>query len=85
MKKPTEKFLNEDLSSSKSIDEDTIINAEGAYKKFKVPKKLWYELSKHHKLLFSISQNKENINIKINTAFMAGFVVGWIENNKKIK
>lgn len=80
MKKYSKKFLNKKLLKSADGFER---NQERALKVLGIPKKLWEELSKHHTLLFSISKGRVELPIKINTAFLAGFIVGWAEKSSE--
>lgn len=91
MKKWTKEFLKKEVVVKDKIKNLDIFdakeyNAEVAYKKLGIPKKLWFELSEKSwdDLLISINKKAITNESAITTAFMAGVVVGWKENTKKI-
>ena len=85
MKQWTKKFLN--LPTKEKVNPD--INAKKAKEELDIPKQLWNKLSEQ----FSTSYLRDSLLladefeyiIKINTAFMAGFAVGWAEKSKDVK
>lgn len=84
MKEYSKKFLNKSWESDGS--DGTMSNAKKAEKRLGLPKELWLELSKHWQVLADIFSNKDlRDEHKINSAFMAGVVIGWVEKNNKIK
>jgi len=81
MKKYTEKFLNSKATKPSHYD-NVYFNAQKAHTKLQIPEALWIELNwglSSRPLIKSIPPKEKN------TMFMAGFVAGWAERNKKIK
>jgi hypothetical protein len=83
MKQFTKKLLKRGLKENKSLRDWTEHNANRAEKKLNLPKKLYLELN------FEFPKSKLNSDFRDkgnnSTLFMAGFLCGWAENNKKIK
>ncbi len=79
MKNWTKKFLKRKSESPSTLG-NIFSNAKSAMKFLNIPEKLYIELSKK----FSISNLRMSITNK-ETAFMAGFVAGWVEKGRKIK
>lgn len=80
MKKYTKKFFKGGVGEEPSFD-NIEYNAKEAKKNIGLPKKLWMELSEK----FAESKLKEELE-NVNTCFMAGVVIGWVERgNLKLK
>ncbi len=81
MKQFTKKFINRKPTNDNNI-KNKAHNAKKANEKLGIPEKLYLELSKEfpknnlHRACYKIND--------ISTAFIAGFIVGWAEKNKKI-
>lgn len=81
MKKFTKEFLKEVQKSVLGKDY-TNSNAKRAEKKLGIPEELYLEISKEFPKS-NLCQYLKNGNRE--TVFMAGFIAGFVEGNKKIK
>jgi hypothetical protein len=80
MKKFTKEFINKQRKEEEPTNRKVKGNAKRAMKVLGIPEKLYLELYDEF-LLSPLIDWVQNTN----TAFFAGFLVGWAEKNSKIK